>query len=425
MNKTNFPSAPLAAVVFIALTAPASWPNLALPQSGQKATIVLNTQPSQSVANAQAIKAIAERLEQRISDKYQDRLDAIAIEKRSFEWSIQILTAFGGIIALAGAIGAYRFGKSFKELRDIVREDASATFRREFFGNKDQLEDVAKLKNEYESARITLESITQDLKGYSALAEAARRASRFDPLVEYFTLDREIDVRSEKTMAMRDGDTSISISETTHDVEFRQQAAVVFERLLEAVRLGKQEGQTPKVGSVTLFNAAANASKAGLDFVSLQLMQAAFEMTSGRAPEIASRYIRQQLSMSVISPVEAKERIASVLANTSGFDLHLVVSEAFNIGLRISDPTGMATLIIDSLPENLRGISYVLLNNARLYLLGSTPEHWVAAEQLFINGIRAFAEESPTTRWYESSQTEIKRILKERPDLAAALSPPK
>jgi hypothetical protein len=217
---------------------------------------------------------------------------------------------------------------------------------------------------------------------------------------------------------MRSGDTSVQISETTLDVEFRQRAAVVFERLLEAVRLGKQEGQTPKVGSVTLFNAAANASNADLDFVSLQLMQAAFEMTSGRAPEIASRYIRQQLTMSLISPDEAKERIASVLANTSGYDLHLVVSEAFNIGVHISDPAGMATLIIDGLPENLRGISYVLVNNARLNLLGSTPEHWVAAEQLYSNGIRAFAKESPTTRWYESSKNELAGILKQRPDFA-------
>jgi hypothetical protein len=180
MNKTNFPSAPLAVVVFIALTAPASWSQLASPQSGQKATIALSTQPSQSVANAQAINAIAGRLEQRISDKYQARLEALAIEKRSFEWSIQILTAFAGISTLAGAIVAYLFGNSFKELRDNVREDASATFRKEFFGNKDHLEDVAKLKNEYESASKALESISQDLKGYSALAEAARSLSHID-----------------------------------------------------------------------------------------------------------------------------------------------------------------------------------------------------------------------------------------------------
>ena len=424
MRMRNLAYTPLSLLAFVVLNAQVSWSQLAAPKGWPQPSVAPNTQQPRVSAEAQRLIDLEAKLEQRISDKYLARLDALAIEKRSFEWSMQIFPALAGVFTVAGAFVAYRFGKSFKELTDSAREDAAATFRKEFFGNADHLEEVATLRNKYETAKASLEVISQELKGYSALAETARRASGFDPLVEYFTLGQDIDIRSEKTTAMRAGDTKIQISETTLDVEFRQRAAVVFERLLEAVRRGRDAGQTPKVGAYTLYDAAANASKADLDFVSLQFMQAAFEMSSGRAPDIASRYIRQQLTMSAITAEEAKERIGDALANTSGYDLHLVVSEAYNVGMRISDPAGMANLIESRLPAGLRGISYVQLNNARLRLLGNTAEDWAAAEQAYCKGIRTFSNESNTARWYEYSGIELSRILYERPDFVGLIQAP-
>jgi hypothetical protein len=411
-------SVPLAIVMIFTLSAQSALAHKAAPRSTQYTIATPDSQQSREAVDEQPLTNLETALEQRVADNYLARLDALAIEKRTFEWTVWIFTTLVTMFAVAGAFVAYRFGKSFKDLRDSVREDAVTTFRKEFFGKADQIEDVTQLSKEYEIARASLETITQTLKGYAALAEAAGRASGFDPLVEYFSIDRELDQRYDRTRAMFNGDPSVTVLETTHDKDFRQRAAVVFERLLEAVRLGREEGQTPKVGANMLYNAAASASKAELDFVSLQLMQTAYEMSAGQAPDIASRYIRQQLSMSVISADEAKASICDVLEKVSGYDLHLAVSEAYNIGLHIADPSGMADLIGSCLSDNLQGVSYVLLNQARLRLKGNTAEDWASAENDCSKGLESFKNESPTARWYKHSGEELSNILRERPDFA-------
>ena len=80
-----------------------------------------------------------------------------------------------------------------------------------------------------------------------------------------------------------------------------------------------------------LFNAAADASKIDLDFVALQLMEKASSISNGELPEIEARLIRQKINYSVITKNEALVSIKEVLGRVTGYDLHHVVSEAFNI----------------------------------------------------------------------------------------------
>jgi len=171
-----------------------------------------------------------------------------------------------------------------------------------------------------------------------------------------------------------------------------------------------------------------------MDFVALELMRRANKFSNGdwldrllkdeewpeqlQGVEIAARYVRQLLSMDEITYEEAKKAITAVMRTANALNLHLVVSEAFNIGLKTASPSRMADLIRENLPEHLQNVSYVLLNSARLKYLSGLPEHVEEGEELFLSGLEAFAKETPAARWFEHSAQELASILQEDPDLA-------
>lgn len=149
-------------------------------------------------------------------------------------------------------------------------------------------------------------------------------------------------------------------------------------------------------------------------------MEAADELSDGNAPEITSRLIRQRLGLAKINNEEAKDATAKVLSKTTGFDLHLVVSEAFNIGIHASDPVGMADLIQNHLPNELSSVSYVFLNNARLKMMGNSMSDWDKGKQLYFDGLAAFTNEAKTARWYKHSAEEIGKFIEDQPDIRHA-----
>jgi hypothetical protein len=253
------------------------------------------------------------------------------------------------------------------------------------------------------------------LSGYVALAETAEVASRFDPLVEFYEMRAEVKKRRPLTIASRMG-KQVDTSETTDDPIFRQRAAVVFERLLEAIKTD-QTSKANRLGTVDLFNAAAVASEADMDFVSVQLMEAAASLDVDIPVEIEARLIRQQVSLSRITDQKAIERLKAVMQRTTGYDVHLVASEAYNICQKIARPSETAKLVMDHVSTELRNNSYVLLNGARMMGMGSQQEDWDIAKDWAIKGVSAFLGEPKSVRWYESSQEEIIRLRDERPDI--------
>ena len=254
-----------------------------------------------------------------------------------------------------------------------------------------------------------------------------------DILAEYRALSAEIDKRFMATSLARMQPGAVPLEETLDDPEFRRRAAAVFRDILETVRKDEQEGRARKIDPISLFNIAAKASMMDMDFVALELMERANEYANGpwledvlegrtskvqlHAVEAAARYVRQLLNMRRITPEEALKAIKVVLANTNEFDLHLVASEAFNIGQRIADPAGMADVIEQNLPKHLRDVSYVKLNGARLKFMGGLPEQVQKGEKIFLYGLKRFGQEPPTARWFKHSAQELADIMTENPEL--------
>lgn len=306
-----------------------------------------------------APNAVEKRLaeyEARLAAKYDARIEAMASDRKSFDEFIQSIKWLGAIASILLLGFSFFIGKSVTDVQSIAKNAASDAFSNAIRDNTSQ---GVTLKQLIEFARETsasLEQMRDALKGYADLLDTTKSASSFDPLIDYFSIDREIDEREEKTRQMTAGDDTITVAETTIDKEFRQRAALIFERLLLSVREDVNTGNN-RFRSDLLFNAAANASKINMDFVSLELMETAFKTDSKSAPEVEARLIRQRISMSRITPAEARSAIKTVLARTTGFDVHLVVSEAFNIGQLLANPAGVARLIAENLAPELREIS--------------------------------------------------------------------
>ena len=129
--------ASIAILVVLVLPAPCSWAQQAAPQTGFQTGPAPDSQAASVVDDEQTPTNIAAALQQQIADKYAARLDALAIEKKTFEWTVWVFTSLITLWTVAAAVVAYPFGKSFRELRESVREDATATFRAEFFGKAD------------------------------------------------------------------------------------------------------------------------------------------------------------------------------------------------------------------------------------------------------------------------------------------------
>ncbi|MBF0094235.1 MAG: hypothetical protein HQL34_06795, partial [Alphaproteobacteria bacterium] len=93
---------------------------------------------------------------------------------------------------------------------------------------------------------------------------------------------------------------------------------------------------------------------------------------------------------------------------------------AFNIAQYLSNPVEMALMIADNVRSELKNTSCVLLNGARLLLLGDKQQDWNLGACWYMRGLVALSEESPSARWIESSYGDVAAILQERPDFFEA-----
>lgn len=344
-----------------------------------------------------------------LAAKYEARLDALEISRSAIGGLITWITWGGGAFAVGLSCLAWWFGHSYSEATANAQKAASSAFEREFFRNAENAKDFNLLRKKYEQAITDLEKVEADLKGFVALRDLVGKVEEFDPLELYLALSAEIQQREAQTRNYSLNSKDNKISETIYDPAFRQRAAFVFQRLLKAVNKDTEKGK-PRVDVVTLFNAAANASKIDMDFVALELMEVAVAQDKSKAPDNEARLIRQRLGMSRISKEEALKALEVVLTRTTGFDLSLVISEAFNIGIHTNKPIETAQLISKHLPSELQRTSYALLVRARLMLMGATQAEWDEGERLKKQGLSALKLEPTSTRWHEHSLGEIMEL---------------
>lgn len=360
-----------------------------------------------------------ENFEKILSAKYEAKVDNLATDRKSFEDLIRAATWVGGIASVLLVVFSFFIGKSITDIQSVAKTSANNAFQDAI---RERTAEGVKIEGMVEKSFKILDSLKnmeKSLEGYVRLLGVAESASSFDPLIGYYSIDREIDERSLKTRYLFSGDSQIKMEETTRDQQFRQKAAVIFEKLLASVREDKKTGNI-RFEVETLYNAAADASKIDMDFVSLELMEMAFAIDKKASPVIEARLIRQRLSMSRISPEEALSKIQTVLSKTKGHDVHHVVSEAFNIGIIISDPSGMAELIRNNLPNDLFNVSYVKLNQARLFLMGNSEEHWSRGKKIACKGVLLMEKEVSSAPWYENSEEEIMKINRSNPGLLSS-----
>jgi hypothetical protein len=349
---------------------------------------------------------------QDIEQLYRSKIEAIELHSKTINQILEWMKIGGGALTIGIAILGWWFGNSYSTATENAQKAASSAFEREFFKNTENAKDFTALKTKYDTAIQSLKKIETDLKGYSELRNIIGNVENFDPLELYASLDKEIDQRYERSKLYSDPEAQVKINETVFDPAFRQRASYVFDRLLKAVKEDTKNGR-PKVEIITLFNAAANASKMDMDFVSLELMEAAARQDKSNSPENSARLIRQRLTMSRISSEEGIQAIQLAIMQTNGFNMDQVLAEAFNIGIKTAQPARVAKIINEKLQKNLQSTSYAKLISARLYLMGSTESDWKEGERLFHQGVELMQREPNTVRWKGDSLIEIKRLMKE------------
>lgn len=370
-----------------------------------------NTAASSQTTDDVLFSATTERIDQ----LYRSKIEALELNIKTINQILDWIKTAGSALAIGLAMLGWWFGNSYSSATENAQKAASSAFERQFFKNTENAKDFSELKTKYDSAISSLQKIEKDLKGYAELRNVIGNVENFDPLELYASLDKEIDYRYEKSSSYGDPNNKTNINETVFDPPFRQKSAFVFDRLLKAVKDDAKNGK-PKVEVVTLFNAAANASKMDMDFVSLELMEAANSLDKSKSPENSARLIRQRLTMSRITSEEAIQAIQEIITNTRGFQFTHVLSEAFNIGIKTAQPVRIARIMTEKTHPALWSTSFSKLIAARLYLMGETSKDWDEGEKLFNEGIDLIKNEPSSVPWRKESMREARQIMKKMQD---------
>lgn len=379
------------------------------PNSAVTTTAPPKGEPPPLPTTAVADPVLSKALEQAIATK----LEAMEMSWNTLDKAVWVASLVGiVVIVIFGAVSLLGI-KSVNDINERVRSAARVAVDESFREKSGIAGDLVSEAEKIKDISKQLVEIKAQLKSYADLADTADAALKFDPLIEYRILKPEIERRHEASRKLRRGDTSIKAEDTLADVDFSRRVAVVFSRILQAAK-DDEAAKRQRLSTVDLFNLSASASEADLDFVSLELMEIAVRQDKSRQPEVEARLIRQRLAASRITREEAKAALEPVLRRVNGFDLHLVVSEAFNIALHSADPAGMSDLIQSSLDEKLRRISYVPLVRAELLFMSDVADDWKKADTLFAEGLEALERESVEARWFQSSARQVVKLFAEQ-----------
>lgn len=380
--------------------------------------------PPSAFATAAQIEASKNEILALVEAKYAARLDAMAMDRASFDNLILAVKWLGalGTFALIGF--GWLIGRNLNEIKEATKNQARSLFDDEMRKAAEETGSLRSLFDEVKRIEDELLRLRTELSGYSELADVARSATGFDPLVQYKALDSEIDKRRSKTLLLAHGDLSIKIKDTVADPDFRQRAAVIFEKLISTAKEGHEKGNLT-IDVNTLLNASKNASAADMPSVALGFLEIASAVSKGTKPEIEASLVRQRITMSSYHTdaqsggnEQAWADLAKALAATTGFDLHLVVSEAFNLGLHFANPPKMAAFIYDNLPTDLKNVSYAQIIRARLLLMGGqTDADWALGRKLLNDALISLKKKSSSLNWFKHAAEDIAKLLSEDPTL--------
>lgn len=338
---------------------------------------------------------------------------AVNSDRKSLDDLIKSAKWFG-VIASVMVVGmGFFIGQSMNDVHNTAKQAAIKAFEDAVKSKTHEGANVSKIIEQAQNASLKINEIKESINKLESKLGLLNSNPIADPLINYYAIDKDIEIRLQKNKSLNEISNYDEIKDTVYDQEFRIKAAYIFNNLLTAAREG-QKNNTPKIDATILYNAAANASLIDMDYISLELIEIAHNIS--KSPEIESRLIRMQLLFSRISPEEAIESLKAVLRRTPGFDIHHVLSEAFNIGLRTSNPVLVVAAIEESLDKSQLNISYVHLTIARLLLMGNTKADWDKAPEAFRKGLLALSNEPPSARWVDRSRDIVKKVLRENPN---------
>lgn len=351
-----------------------------------------------------------------VEAEYEAKIRELTTDRKSFDDLVRAATWVGGIASALLFLFSFFVGKSITDIQSTAKIAAQNAFEDAIREKTKEGNNLSELMTKAQTVSASLEDMKKSLKGYVDLLGATKTASDFDPLVGYYSIEAEIDRRYDNTRKFNSGSKSIKPSDTIKDPEFRQKSALIFEKLVSSVREDKKTGYIRFQPDV-LFNIAADASKLDMDFVALEIMEAAYQIDKNVSPEIEARLTRHRLVFRRISPDEAVSEIKRILSKSSSRNMHHVVSEAFNIGLIISDPVRLESIIMSSLPNPLSSTSYVKLVSSRLLFMGAKKEDWEKAGEIYCSGLSALRDEPNSARWLEHSIEEVEKITRQIPEM--------
>ena len=259
---------------------------------------------------------------------------------------------------------------------------------------------ISELESQVDSATTGIERLLGDLDN----AEQALRivnAGQTDPVGDYLRILNESSI-------------------DPLDVEERRRAEIVFRRLIEQSQ-SEEEG----VPASVLFNAAATASEFDMTALGARLATAAYE-TNPDSVNYEARMRRFELRTNQIRAAEAYEHMRRLSGSAPRHELHLVLSELFNLAL-VSGRFEEFAEMLDDLKERLgpEAISYIWFLKAQTLLINGGVDALARGFAEIRQGLDLLHGESPAAIWYEATVEEASewlQVLGEHPEYSDGVS---
>lgn len=189
------------------------------------------------------------------------------------------------------------------------------------------------------------------------------------------------------------------------DVEQRRRAETVFRRLIE-----QSQSEAESVPAEVLFNAAATASEFDMTALGARLATAAHETNPNSVNE--ARMLRFELRTNQIGAAEAYEHMRRLSESAPRHQIHLTLSELFNLAA-VSGRFEEFADMLDDLKERLgpEAMSYIWLLKAQTVLVNGGSDAIARGLAEIRQGLELLQGESPGAVWYESAVEEASEWL--------------
>lgn len=325
------------------------------------------------------------------------------------------------LLAVFGAIVTFMGITTLSDVTNFARSEVLKTIARQAKDSGEALNQITDLKLRYERASAEAENLLNEINSRRNELRFLTEMDVNTPTLNYFVLAGELDqIHSEYQAQLqsylfeRSGPPP-SIQRLLGD-EMRDKAAAVFSTLITGIEDDADESSVD-VSRDTLFNAAADAFRINFNAIGLRLILAAKNIGAADEPipaEHEARLLRAQLQLQQVKVADALARVPDVLAKSNAVNLHLVVSEIWNVGLQSGAPVVVAQHLIDYL-ERWDGepASYSLVTIGRLFGLSHRTSDWERGRCFVRLAVARWQNEPPSVQWESQSAQQIQRAVAE------------